>query len=309
MLLAIFYLLLQFNVQAQTYVPFPDSNAVWDVYTVSDPDAYNSAFYKYLTFGDTVINGLEYTKLYKMILNKYCNTCPTDTLYVGAYRNDIPNKIVYFLQDSIEKILYNFSLNVGDTIPTTYYIETHGYIMTVCDIDSIQLENGEYRKQFTYEFPVQLETCDFPVVEGSGSLLGLLETMSFGEDAFQTVLVCNHVNDSLLFMSEWWEDCKSPEDTCIVGIAESNAPVSNGIEISPNPVKNRSHIRFINPKQIKGNYTLTLYNLVGVRVKTYSNIGNDNLVIDKNDYEAGVYIFVLRNGKAIVQTAKVIINP
>jgi len=301
--------------QAQNYVPLPDSNVVWKIYWMPYPpdEPWTALHYDYISSGDTVINDNNYTKLFKIEYDLYCSKI-ADTFYIGAYRNDTPNKIVYFYQDSVEKILYNFSLTIGDTIPTSYYIETDDEEMIVAEIDTIQLENGEYRKQFTYCFPFSDGTCIegtdmYDVVEGIGFLWGLLEPMSLAAELINSRLICNHFNDSLLYITEWYEECRVFEDTCLTtGLNESECK-TNFIEIVPNPIVSTATIRFINPIQTTPSYTLTLYNLLGHEIKNIHAVSNGTKIVNKSELNAGMYIYVLWQKNNIVQTGKIIVNP
>lgn len=301
---------MQTNLQAQEYVPFTDSNVVWKIYWMPYPpdEPWTAKHYDYISSDDTLINDIQYTKLLKVNYNLYCSDI-ADTNYIGAYRNDIPNKIVYFYQGNEEKILYNFSFGIGDTIPTSYFIETDGTEMIVCNIDSIQIETGEYRKQFTYEFPNQEETCLYNVVEGIGFLGGLLEPMSTSPELFlNSSLICFHYHDSLLYIQEWYDKCEIEEDTCILSNVNNTKYLNNTIEIVPNPVISSAVVLFNNPLQINNNYSLTLYNFVGKSIKTYPNIKHGKTIIKMGELPLGMYIFVLRHKNVIAQTGKIIIN-
>lgn len=299
---------MQINLQAQEYVPFPDSNVVWKIYWMPYPpdEPWTAKHYDYISSGDTLINDIQYTKLLKVDYNLYCSDI-ADTNYIGAYRNDISGKIVYFYQGNEEKILYNFSLDIGDTIPTSYFIDMWDE-MVVCDIDSIQLENGEYRKQFTYEFPTQPETCMYKIVEGIGFLGGLLEPMSIAAELINSSIICYNHNDSLLYIQEWYDKCEIEEDTCIVSIVNKTRYPYKTIKIVPNPVKSSAVVLFNNPLQINENYSLTLYNFVGKSIKTYPNIKHGKTIIKMGELPLGMYIFVLRHKNVIAQTGKIIIN-
>jgi len=52
--------------QTNVYHPFPDSSAFWTNYWETD---YNNGYSGYGIFGDTVINNLNYHKLYRHPLN------------------------------------------------------------------------------------------------------------------------------------------------------------------------------------------------------------------------------------------------
>lgn len=305
---------MQTNLKAQEYVPFPVSNVDWKIYWIPYPpgEPWTAKHYDYITSGDTLINDIQYTKLLKVDYNLYCSDI-ADTNYTGAYRNDITNKIVYIYKENEEKILYNFSLGIGDTIPTSYFIETFGEEMVVCNIDSIQLENGTYRKQFTYEFPFSGETCFYNVVEGIGFLGGLLEPMSTYAEFINSILLCHHVADSLYYVNPWWEvwgynECEIPEDTCIISNLNSERYLNNTIEIVPNPISSTAIVYFSNPMQIKTKYSLTFYNLIGEEIIIYPNIKHGESIINSKVSKAGIYIYILKQNNIIVQTGKIIIN-
>lgn len=297
------------SIIAQQYQPIPDSNASWKVYWSPYPpdEPWTARHYNYISSGDTVIDTIKYTKLLKIDYDLYCSKI-ADTNFIGAYRNDIQNKIVYFRQDNGEKILYNFSLEIGDTIPTSYYIETDGVEMVVCNIDSIQLETGEFRKQFTYEFPNQSETCVYKVVEGIGFLGGLLEPMSIFAELINSSLICFNINDSIQYLKDWYDKCEIVEDTCITSFIPNNISSSNILKIIPNPVVGSSIIGFNNPVHNSSDYSLSVYDLMGRKAKSYYDIYNNNTKINNDDFNEGIYIFVVRRNNIIEQTGKLLIK-
>jgi hypothetical protein len=315
LLLTIGLLLLQLQTSlvAQEYLPFPDSNAVWKVYQMPYPpdEPWTAAHYDYISLGDTVVEEMQYTKLFKVNYNLYCSQI-SDTLYFGAYRNDLPNKTVYFYQGNEEKILYNFSLGIGDTIPFTYFIETDGE-MVVCNIDSIELENGEYRKQFTYEFLDQEETCLYQVVEGIGFLGGLLEPMSTSAELMNSILLCYHENDSLVYTNPWWEvwgynECEIEEDTCIINQMTKIRLSDNIASIIPNPITSTAILVFSNMAETDNTYSISIYNTIGKEVITLKNLHDGELIINSGEIIPGIYIYVLKQKNLIVQTGKIVVN-
>ncbi len=108
--------------QEYHYVQFPDSNAVWsEVYWKPISEPYPRWIYnKYALFNeDTVINGITYHKLFHTNateITKENSEC------IGGIREDslkriIANSAMFELVPEIkEVILFDFSLNVGDTI-------------------------------------------------------------------------------------------------------------------------------------------------------------------------------------------------
>ena len=129
--MALVGLVLTNRVSAQTpYRPFTDG-CQW---SVSDE--------KYMTAGDTVIDGVTYLKLYMQISNQPFEFNLSDAHYFTAIRNDTVEKKVYCnlpggtrvyrdnqlvrqTETSQEYLLYDFSVALGDTV--TYYTVFRDY--------------------------------------------------------------------------------------------------------------------------------------------------------------------------------------
>ena len=148
-----FFVFCSFKSICQSYTPFPDSNAVWKiVYKTYPPGPMPSYEFHFDQFigGDTIINSTLYNKLYELDYDPNCSLNTYGPYYVGCFRNDIPEKRVYFIKktQSEELLLYDFSLNIGDTVPQTYINFSYPYLI-VEDIDSVMV-GSSYRKRFTY---------------------------------------------------------------------------------------------------------------------------------------------------------------
>ena len=96
------------------------------------------------------------------------------TLYQVGLRDDSLNKKVYTNYGGTEYLLYNFSANIGDTI-INFNFGT-GPPATVDFIDSIQLQDGSYRKLFhsLVSGTSALDSFAFYTIEGIGNLQELL---------------------------------------------------------------------------------------------------------------------------------------
>lgn len=203
---------------AQEYVPIAD-NAEWSV-----------SWMKFKTCGDTVINEKNYLKVYQL----WDGQEPFDlskAYYYCALRNDTLNKRVYVVYpqayydgiayplevyeympisshiflfnatDTTEFLLYDFSLNMGDTVSVYEWSQT-GYLLKVkmkrveeiglghpeihdviyLNTDSMQaLENGDFRKRILMQmnYPYGYH-CDYSTVwiEEMGSIHGLTRHFS-----------------------------------------------------------------------------------------------------------------------------------
>ncbi len=111
------------NGQTSIYHEFPDSNSLWNFESSGHCFLFSQTFTDFysITFaGDTVIQGQNYHKLsspfVKMVGTHSCGV--NEAGYKGAIREDVTaRKVYYFSQsDTTEKLLYDFTMEVGDTV-------------------------------------------------------------------------------------------------------------------------------------------------------------------------------------------------
>ena len=143
----------------QTYQGFPTGDGYWKVEYgyVSCLDIHQVSMvcsqYQYIFSGDTMINYQIYHEinLSGRDRNHIDETWTYwDSGYHGCYRNDLTNKVVFYIpKDSLnEVLLYDFNLNLNDTLPETYVYNQAIYTTITVDlIDSI-LVNNTYLKRY-----------------------------------------------------------------------------------------------------------------------------------------------------------------
>jgi hypothetical protein len=132
--------------QTSAYHPFPTGNADW-VYRYYD-SFHNPTpnFTSYSFNGDTIISSTIYKKVF------------TNASYSGAIRESA--KVIYFVPDtsSTEYLLYNFNLDLGDTI-----IRPFGGAACVNDtvivtqVDSVLTSDGYHRQLWFNSFAYWIE--------------------------------------------------------------------------------------------------------------------------------------------------------
>ena len=139
---------------AQSYTPFPTSNASWIEVIYCQEKHYSLV-------GDTLVNNQIYHQPYvnDKVYTQNATGCPIGSgstiygSYAGAYRNDSINKRVYFLPPNHQSdtLLYDFNYSVGDTLKSTYKpVDTaNGITYTVIRIDSI-FTAGKTRNRYTF---------------------------------------------------------------------------------------------------------------------------------------------------------------
>jgi hypothetical protein len=227
------------SAQTSTYYPLPDSNAIWRVDWSSSFQCTNwnhlAESYQYTIMGDSVVGTKSFRKIYKSG-DKYCQTQVTHygPQYVGAVRQDLANRKVYFLPVGFttDTLLYNFNLTIGQPVPATYF-GTAGD--TLKKTDSVFVGSG-YRKRFVF-------SKSRPIIEGIGSTAGLLECKAgqcTSEDGWG--LVCFH--DSI---SSWFSRTSMTSCDMITGIRNLDERKSF-LAIFPNPAPPNSMIEIENRK-------------------------------------------------------------
>jgi len=152
-IILITFQLMQLRAQTNIYHPFPDSNAVWRVNEEKEltfPPYYQIYKFQYMMFGDTLIGAYYYKKIKRegdccVPLGLYITNG-----YVAALRENTINKKVYvIMKDSInETLLFDFDLNIGDTLFGLYASEGasaygNNYLI-VSSMDSILINNNGY---------------------------------------------------------------------------------------------------------------------------------------------------------------------
>lgn len=289
--------------EGQEYISFPDSNAVWKVvyktYPPGPMPSYEFHFDQYIG-GDTIINNILYKKLYELDYDPNCSLNTYGPNYVGCFRNEISEKKVYFIKktQSDELLLYDFSLNIGDTVPQTHINYSYPHLV-VENIDSV-IVGSSYRKRFTY-----LQETYPPVfaIEGIGAHTGLLEPMQIFEQ--QHLLRCFTLENELLYINA--DSCNLETDTCISVNIPDQAPYTFEVLIYPNPADTylQVDVKTRNPQE--ATYQFILYNTQGFI--SYSRFFESNSFVGQLDaLPPGVYIWVLKRNGFIVKRSKLLVR-
>jgi hypothetical protein len=292
--------------QTSVYHPFADSNAFWTMeesnccwnlcssWPVPDPIIIDYSF-SYFVQGDTILNATNYHKLYKSagIAHEHCalggsinNWFNMNTEYAGGYRQDTVMKKVYFFYPNTlqECLLYDFSLNVGDTL----YNGCLCFNCVVSGIDSVLIGNN-YRKRFSFS------GSNASIIEGIGSTFGWLVPL-YPLDYLGT-LICYSENGQTLY-----PDTTTQCYIIIAGVNEVNKPKS--ISISPNPFHTYATLNvsseFINSE-------LIIYNTIGNTVMQQT-ISSESIQISRNELSNGVYFYKIITDKGFPASGKIIIN-
>jgi len=251
-------LLIPFWVKAQVYHPLVDSGAVWNVEVIEfGVPFFTYDGYKIFISGDTIFNSISYRKLWSQYLYYYNAQAyyafagannPGAPVLFAAMREDSSKKIFfrpfgfspfycYDFQPDSEYLIYDFALNVGDTVSWMSYPTN-----VVTGIDSLQLLNGEWRKVIHLTGnPIQRDW-----IEGIGSPGGLFSSYDTYADC-GNILTCYH-DGNLLYQehhdSSIYVNCDSLVGNVSIPILSMKDCVFN---ISPNPASDFLSINFSSP--------------------------------------------------------------
>lgn len=166
---------------AQVHVPlFNEPTRMWTSSFGGTVDAYCSDTWT-TTFwlaGDTLINDTLYTKVVSRgfyqqgYITAPLGECTTSYYYNGQTRfvREVERKVYARMGTMSERLIYDFTAEVGDTIPFPNYLEDHQWGV-VSEIDSVEV-NGTYRKRFIIPEIPGVGNGTPEVIEGIGGCRG-----------------------------------------------------------------------------------------------------------------------------------------
>lgn len=287
--------------QAQNYVPFPDSVSIWsEVFTNQQPEIVET--YQYGLWGDTMINSNLYNKVYKLNDTIY----PLNVgQYCGAIREDSLKRVFVIgcecadpgAGNDEEVILYDFSKLVGDTVFVGMDgIGPFGYLV-IDHIDSILIDDN-YRKTFHF---AASSTMDY-WIEGIGSIRGLFSPIQWQPTGYQKwKLICFNQENDVKYLNPEFNNC-FPLLTRINSLTQN----VNIVLISPNPVTDISILSFTNTHG--DYYKVEIFNMLGNKVKQINLHGESSMPICKFDYKPGIYIYKISGNNSVPIKGKIIIK-
>jgi len=254
--------------------------------------------------GDSIYNGKTYKKF------------TYNSGFVGLMREDTIAKKVFFIQycNTYEELLYDFSLNQGDTI--TYNFPYPGINMPSGDyiVDSIRVKHDYstyYRKHFYLRDHSSINNYTLEMIEGVGCVVHPL----FLYTGFQVGMLgyypdCPGANFDQALSCKWDNGNKVYRDSCEYAIASMVSPGSgdscvychgftggvnsltdqHALEVYPNPATDKM--------VVKGKHELGmvfLYNAKGTLVYQ-TKTTNKQLELNLDKLPAGIYLLRVGEG-------------
>ena len=288
--------------QSNNYKEFPDSNAVWNFHYSMHclQNGTGNEYYSIELKGDTIINSLKYHKLHTPYIESHTSgSCNFPTIgYKGALREDVQQKKVYYIPpfETTERLLYDFNMQIGDTVEGYTQEQFQNSVNTVIAIDSV-LINGQDHKRWL------LNTCyDEYLIEGVGATFGLIERSNdCMTDLADFKLLCFRNGGSSIFPD-------SLSSCNLITSIEEKSTSKMSMEIQPNPAEDIVHLKFDGGIQYQ-DLRLTIHDLHGKlwKAETISSSAPLHSVSVK-ELETGTYIFRIRDGKGTDIVKKVVVQ-
>ncbi len=268
-------------------IKFTDSTNVWYYWNwssaISIPPV--PSMDQYTT--DTMIRGIVYKKLNDIFF--------ASGLPLGYVREDTIAQKVYAIAaidpdyDTTEQLLYNYTLNVGDTFRSKHSVHY------VSSIDSV-LINAIWHKVW-YLFPhshdssvMGLITNPYYVIEGVGSVNYPFFPLSPYTFETETDLSCFHNRGTTPALSHRVGLYFNNTTSCSLSFGlNSNTTTSHkNAELFPNPIDNTSKIVF--PSSIQSG-SVIIVNDLGQVVMTMSLLNKDEIQIGDKIKISGIYYY------------------
>jgi hypothetical protein len=290
-ILLITMVLLSFHLKSQSIDPASE----WRVNFSTWEPGYEMTVIYYRDFidGDTIVNGVQYQKIYR---SGYTYHDWTPYPYYGYFSHDLHRLIreqnrkwyVFDGNDQTDKLLYDFTLGVNDTVISACTIPMQTIIVT--SIDSVMIDS-HYKKRFHLNIPFGAEN----IIEDIGPASGLFENMFFFE--WDSELVCFAKNGSSLWGAST-ADCDLN-----VGIPE-NKGKQHDLAVFPNPAGDYAFVA------IPLEFTMSDLKLADPfgRIVLSMKTGTDPLVkIPLGSFSPGLYLVsVEKEGKRL--TVKLLVQ-
>jgi hypothetical protein len=249
------------------------------LYTEWSVDGYTSYYSNFV--GDTIINSTSY-KIFRNKVVTIPGLFPNPFTGPGFYdfymRYDSINEIEYFLNGPFERVLYNYSIIIGDTLENS----TVPFILT--SIDSILLEDLSYRKRFLFK---DAFNDSIIWIKGIGNLCSPIDPAGIYGINF---ILCYQEKGNLIYQ---YQDLVPIQCDNYVPVNEIQKFTS--INYFPNPF--RDILNISSSEKIE---KIEVLNMTGQKILIVSP-KDQNVFVDLSKFNDGTYFLkvILKNGTII----------
>jgi hypothetical protein len=267
------------NSHAQAYIPMLDSS--WIIRTSSWGGSYDRIINPGI---DVVIGSYTYKKFIDPMTNAEV-----------LLREDISTKKVYRRIGSNDQILYDFSLQLSNSITLS-----NGSTYTVTAITTVNVIGGT-RRRISLSNGFFSETW----IEGVGNRTHPLKP-SFEMPSDPSVTVyCSEQNGVNVYNFGIANGQTTPSDCSLLLGLEEIEFADSKINFLPNPFTDKLTISSeINYE----NSTLKLFNSIGQLVKEMNNLNGQTIIIERGNLKSGIYFAQIIQNNEVLIVNKIIIK-
>lgn len=292
--------------QAYIYHPMVVDSANWEYSTIKNNNVFCDSGYKFEIYDDTIVNGINYKKLYSGGGNNNTFDLIRESNKKIYYRKNFGNFIFP------EILLYDFSKNIGDTILTnkngsSTVLDT--LQSKIIQIDSILTKKG-YRKRFivkalNYGWAA---SCFMPerfwFIEEIGSPISFMYIELAGVGVYAPCEFSSYI----IKKSTFKDTLVVPPPGCLhVGIDEKHeTPLPKVVFTKNSTNDNTNYIVNIN---ISGKGQLQIYNINGKLLQEVECNGNQKIKLSIPNLQNNILVWKLyENQTSSYISGKQIVN-
>ena len=255
----------------------------------------------YYPKGDTLIDSITYVRIFQVgqghfdwqapfpnpgCSGNYINPETTPSYFL---RSDFKQMYIRFPGDSAEQLLYDFNLNVGDTLPVTYNNLYHDIVVSA--VDSFLTPNGYYKR-----FALSGPTWSNYLIEGVGHSRGLAQPL-------RAPLECAYMLDCFGMQDSAYYPTSGPTCTIAIGINELKNQIP--VDVYPNPFKQQTTFSF--DASLK-NVELKLHDVIGQTINYQYLEPSGKITLDRGQLNSGIYFFELLQNNVTKASGKLVIE-
>jgi len=317
-LLLIYFTLISLScrVFSQEYFTFPESNAIWNIKFTNTWEGNDEI--RYGQIGDTLIEDIVYHKIYRLKDSTLINP---ESVFCCGIREE-SKRIYVKINDLDEQLIYDFNLNVGDSIKYNFSgnfyindgnIEFYQYGDTfyrkVISIDTLNVFNGSQRRHYVLGRSNGSQSFNDEWIEGMGSCVwfGLfnpyITEVTTNGDGWTPI--CFKVGDEVVYLEN--SDCEKCFCKLYTEIIEVDSE-SHPDYPYPNPANNILVFNF--PSKNGNTKNKNTIKILEINGKLLQEIHTESNFFEVNiwDLKEGIYMFETLNNGKVTQTGKFIKN-
>lgn len=243
--------------------------------------SYTSNYHRF--YGDTLINDTLYKKVWVSDDENH-----EDWYFFGSFIREENKKVYYREMFQAEGLIYDFNLQLGDSVLLNNIRAIENLWLKLTEIDSVQTADG-FLERWRLESNLYLNS-DYWIM-GIGSEAGILNsgTLVFGGLCGASTLLCEKENNETIYLHPLFETCFYE---LLIGVEEPEENTNNLFTLINNRDLGYLELKF-NSNQQKA---ISIISLSGKTV--FATSTNESLFkVSTAQYQQGLYIISCTNSE------------